>query len=537
MDYEGPQFSIIIPAFNSEKYIFKALDSIKRQDYENYELIVVCDRCIDRTAEIAKWFTDKVYEVDYGNDGPTRNFGIEKAKGKYIMFMDDDDWWIHEHVLYLLDLKLKQENYPDILVFGFIWKNVGYFCPPSKDACNIATWNKCWRRVAVGDTRFSNQPLRSDSDFHNEMMAKNLRMAFWDTPFYYYNYMREGSQTEIDERKKQKMKNKLLDIIITHYNEPWELVKPGLDMLANQICVDLSQIRVILIHDGSKKFKELEGYSFPFDFMEIEQEHGGVSNACNHGIDLAEAEWITFYDCDDSLSSIFSLSGILTGLQKGQFKFLWHPFYMTNIYNQIAEPAIIDSFNLVFKCAKYFKTQFLKENSIRFNEDLEFSEDAAFNNLVYLYCKDGEIGEISSAFIPYVWVRRNGSATDSDIYFERNCRHMLKSNIYSSEMYIKHSHPSVPLMVGKTITDTYVMLMQTEMLKHPGLKDEIEGTLLAYIKVHIRYLDQLNVTQWQYLLEISEGQASASLTCRSDRPPFIYWYSKFMEKVLEEGKI
>ena len=95
-----PRFSIIIPAYNSANYIRKALESVKSQVFTNYELIVVCDSCMDNTEEVAKEYTDKVIIVNNHCDGPTRNRGIEEACGDYILFMDDDDWWLHEYGIY-----------------------------------------------------------------------------------------------------------------------------------------------------------------------------------------------------------------------------------------------------------------------------------------------------------------------------------------------------------------------------------------------------------------------------------------------------
>ena len=57
-------------------------------------------------------------------------------------------------------------------------------------------WNKCWRRAFIGDTRFSDVPYSSDADFHREMMQKGPKLANWDTPMYYYNFLREGSLTK-----------------------------------------------------------------------------------------------------------------------------------------------------------------------------------------------------------------------------------------------------------------------------------------------------------------------------------------------------
>ena len=62
-----PRFSIIIPAFNAEKHIRKALDSIKEQTFRDYELIVICDNCTDNTAQVAWTYGAKVIKVNYGN--------------------------------------------------------------------------------------------------------------------------------------------------------------------------------------------------------------------------------------------------------------------------------------------------------------------------------------------------------------------------------------------------------------------------------------------------------------------------------------
>lgn len=197
-----PRFSIIIPAYNAENHIRKALDSIKQQVFKDYELIIVCDSCTDNTESIAREYTNKVFTVENHCDGPTRNKGIEEAKGDYILFMDDDDWWIHEYVLTELDRKLKEEKEPDILCFSFIFKDWLYARPKRPDNCYwVATWNKAWKRKSIGNSRFGNIHSKSDVQFHRQMFSKGLRVVEFDALMYYYNWLRKGSQTEIDRRK------------------------------------------------------------------------------------------------------------------------------------------------------------------------------------------------------------------------------------------------------------------------------------------------------------------------------------------------
>jgi len=188
-----PFFSVIVPAYNSSAWIRKGLDSIKAQSWTDYELIVVCDSCRDNTAEIAREYTDKVIEVEYHLDGMTRNAGIEAATGTWILFMDDDDWFLHEFVFQQLAEKVAgMENELDMLLFSFIWKG-RFYANQRPSRMWVAVWSKCWRREFIGETRFPPIPHWSDGPFMQEIIEKNPRIETWDMPMYYYNYLREGS--------------------------------------------------------------------------------------------------------------------------------------------------------------------------------------------------------------------------------------------------------------------------------------------------------------------------------------------------------
>lgn len=188
------RFSFIIPAFNAEDHIVKGLESIKAQTFKDYELIVVCDRCKDRTKEIAESYGAKTLEVDFGRDGLTRNAGLDIAQGEYILFMDDDDWLLHEFVFEQINKKLKETNDPELLCFSFIWKGVMYANPIAKSGqLYPSVWNKCWRRDYIGNHRFTDVYSISDYYFHNEMMKVPHRQVLFDMPMYYYNYLRPGS--------------------------------------------------------------------------------------------------------------------------------------------------------------------------------------------------------------------------------------------------------------------------------------------------------------------------------------------------------
>jgi len=186
------RFSVIIPAHNEEKNIHKALDSVKSQVFTDYEIIVCCDDCSDHTEEIAKEYGAITVRCNVHNDGRCRNYGLDVAQGEYILFLDADDWWLHEYVLTELDSLINGE---DIICYAFIWRHIGYVpavSPTGKWFSHVT--NKVWRREFIGDNRFGQERI-SDTPFNNRMFERNPKVKVLDMPIYYYDYLRPGSDS------------------------------------------------------------------------------------------------------------------------------------------------------------------------------------------------------------------------------------------------------------------------------------------------------------------------------------------------------
>ena len=102
----NPEVSVVIPAYNSEKYLAKALKSVFNQSYRNFEIILIDDASTDLTVKIAKSFNDKRLKIlkNEQNKGVSysRNLGITEAKGKWIALLDSDDWYGSERLEKLL---------------------------------------------------------------------------------------------------------------------------------------------------------------------------------------------------------------------------------------------------------------------------------------------------------------------------------------------------------------------------------------------------------------------------------------------------
>ena len=96
--------TLIIPVYNSEKYIGKCLDSILNQTYTNFEILVVNDGSKDNSQKVIEEYQnkypDKIIAINQENKGvsKTRNESIKKASGDYIMFIDNDDFLDSDYI-------------------------------------------------------------------------------------------------------------------------------------------------------------------------------------------------------------------------------------------------------------------------------------------------------------------------------------------------------------------------------------------------------------------------------------------------------
>lgn len=91
-----PFFSIIMPAYNAEKFLSEAIESVLLQSFTDFELFVINDGSIDKTDDICRFFSKKdsrIVFIDKNNEGVSvaRNVALDKASGEYVFFVDSDD--------------------------------------------------------------------------------------------------------------------------------------------------------------------------------------------------------------------------------------------------------------------------------------------------------------------------------------------------------------------------------------------------------------------------------------------------------------
>lgn len=117
----SPFFSIIIPTYNSSEFIEMTIESVFKQNYQDYEIIVVDDGSTDETINILKKYTSSIEIIMQGNKGPgaARNKGIEIAQGIYVAMLDSDDVWF-PWTLELYKKIIDDHNLPSFVVGNFI---------------------------------------------------------------------------------------------------------------------------------------------------------------------------------------------------------------------------------------------------------------------------------------------------------------------------------------------------------------------------------------------------------------------------------
>ena len=109
-----PKFSIIVPVYNTEKYLKRCLDSIKSQSFKDYEVIIVNDGSTDKSDDIISKYPYKVINQENQGLSMARNNGVKEALGEYLIFLDSDDY-IEKDLL--KEIAASSLNQPDLIRF------------------------------------------------------------------------------------------------------------------------------------------------------------------------------------------------------------------------------------------------------------------------------------------------------------------------------------------------------------------------------------------------------------------------------------
>ncbi len=207
MNGQSTDLSFIIPCYNLENYIEKLLLSFYMLDMGDYdvEFIFVLDHCDDGTEDIIRrYMGDANYQIIKGNYyscGLARNAGMDVATGRYIWFVDGDDWLIYPFTAKEC-ISVCDERDIDMIK---LWWVSDYYGEDRGDM----VWQYIFNHDLIRDLRFREEQPGEDGDFMNKLLEKrqSKEAIHYKIPSYFYNYNRPGSNMTIAREKRKKAEN------------------------------------------------------------------------------------------------------------------------------------------------------------------------------------------------------------------------------------------------------------------------------------------------------------------------------------------
>ena len=245
-----PEVSIIVPIYNAEKSVARCIDSILSQEYTDFELILCDDGSTDKSGQIIDEYREKderirVLHKENTGVSDTRNQGIAVAKGKYIQFLDADDWITVDATKLLV--RTMKEGGCDLVISDF-YRVIGerishkgdidadgiltqeefaeYMMVNPADFYYGVLWNKLYKREIIEKYHLKMDESVSwceDFLFNLEYLLHTKRIAALQVPIYYY-MKTEGSldTQEINLSKTIKMKISVFEYYNDFYKHVYE---------------------------------------------------------------------------------------------------------------------------------------------------------------------------------------------------------------------------------------------------------------------------------------------------------------------------
>lgn len=291
--------SFIIPVYKVEKYLGSCVQSILKQTYNDYEILLVDDGSPDKCPEICDYWAradDRIKALHKSNGGlsDARNYGLKHAIGKYVVFVDSDDYWTDENDL--MNLMNFAHDYPDA---DFICFNCQYVYPDGK----VAKWKPYSDQILQSsDKNIILQNLVKSGTFPMSACLKLISRKFIvsnqlyfqkgllseDIPWfinlldktqecyfinqYIYSY-RQGVSTSITSTFGEKNYNDLLQIIknelqnIDNRSFDADTESSLISFIAYEYCILLSNLG-IWQEKSKEKLKELSQYKWLLSYTD-----------------------------------------------------------------------------------------------------------------------------------------------------------------------------------------------------------------------------------------------------------------------------
>lgn len=235
MKKDEKKFSVIIVAYNIEKYIDEAIKSVLNQSFDNYEIIIIDDCSTDGTQEVINKYSSsknvKIYQTkkNTGTAGGPRNLGIKYAQGEYILFLDGDDKLYNENVLLNINNLIGDNEY-DLLYLSYQdlgnknelrISNKQNTTKEARIVCDVSfsVSSRCWNKKFLinNNIKFIEGMYYEDEVFCMKANVLAQKTTYGEFPIFNYRRNRKGSVMSTPTIKKcsdwYRMIGELVDLL------------------------------------------------------------------------------------------------------------------------------------------------------------------------------------------------------------------------------------------------------------------------------------------------------------------------------------
>lgn len=216
--------SVIVPVYNVENYLRQCLDSLVNQTLEDIEIIVVNDSSPDNSQKIIDEYQEryptcmKSFIKENGGQGSARNFGLQYANGKYISFVDSDDWLDLDALKNMYELAEAKNS--DIVICDMLdhyadGTTVHHNCTKFDSVYTVtpSASNKIFKRSAIDQLRFVEKIWYEDFNFTTKLLFQNPNISVISEPYYHCNCRAVSTMNNNNSKKNLDIITAMDDII------------------------------------------------------------------------------------------------------------------------------------------------------------------------------------------------------------------------------------------------------------------------------------------------------------------------------------
>ena len=258
---ENQLISVIVPIYNVENYLRMCLDSIEHQTYSNIEVLLINDGSPDESWEICQEYVARdsrfhYFEKENGGLSDARNYGIARAKGKFLTFIDSDDWveptYIEDMYQAALDndseivvsnynrFDVKENHY--LIHVGDDYYEENYEGEelinklPLLERCDYAfttSWGILFSQNLFNNIAFPKGKIIEDSRTNYKLFAKSSRSTYIHKALYNYRIGRESISSQVNEKLLIDVLECLLERLAVYTIKGWNISDEKENILRN----------------------------------------------------------------------------------------------------------------------------------------------------------------------------------------------------------------------------------------------------------------------------------------------------------------